>query len=295
MKENRQLIKEENVMELIRLLHEHNMEKAADNLFEIATYIDVMEKKMDFVRQELETVKGQLHKMEEREAEKGLKQTLKSAAGKLEQNCIAVKGKLTEVKAEIRAKAGEIVTAAKQKGKSALNRVSEFLGIKKKLQTIRQGVQHSMENVDKSIERIDAFGTGIREANHKIANTFRVFVGRTEKEYGEKRFSKTELVKKSFLAKKKLLSGILNLADTAIEKTDRLAAEVKQYQAVQTDRDLTDTADMEAVDLGIIASVAEQEFRYGAEAFEAYQREAAKTMTEEQAVKNVPVKSRKSR
>lgn len=58
--------------------------------------------------------------MEEREAEKGLKQTLKRAVSKLEQDCHAMKEKLFEVKAEIKAKAGEIVTAAKQKGKAAV-------------------------------------------------------------------------------------------------------------------------------------------------------------------------------
>ena len=39
----------------------------------MAAYVDVMEKKMDSVLDELTTVKNQLHKMEEREAEKGLK------------------------------------------------------------------------------------------------------------------------------------------------------------------------------------------------------------------------------
>ncbi len=51
-----------------------------------------------------------------------------------------------------------------------------------------------------------------------------------EKECGEKKFSKTELIKKPFHAKRKLLSGILNCADAAIEKTKQLAADVKQYQ-----------------------------------------------------------------
>ncbi len=130
--------------------------------------------------------------MEEREKEKGLKQTLKRAVSKLEQDCHAMKEKLFEVKAEIRAKAGEIVTAAKQKGKVALNKVSEFLGIKKKLHNIHQNVQESIEDVDKSIGKIDAFGTGMREVGQKIANTFRTFADKPEKEYGEKKFSKTE-------------------------------------------------------------------------------------------------------
>ena len=292
---NVELTKEKNLMELLDLLRKNNMKEAANSIFEMAAYVDVMEKKMDSVLDELTTVKNQLHKMEEREAEKGLKQSLKRAVNKLEQDCKAMKEKLFEVKAEIKAKAGEIVTAAKQKGKAALNKVAEFLGIKKKLEGIRQNVQESIADVDKSIGKIDAFGTGMREAGQKVANTFRTFADKPEKEYGEKKFSKTELIKKPFQAKRKLLSGILNCADAAIEKTEQLAADVKQYQTDKAEREMGSVDSMEAVNPVELAMVAEPEFQYGAEAFEAHQQETTKAMATDKATKNVPVKNGKSR
>lgn len=292
---NVELTKEKNLMELLDLLRKNNMKEAANNIFEMAAYVDVMEKKMDSVLEELVTVKDQLHKMEEREAEKGLKQSLKRAVNKLEQDCEAMKEKLFEVKTEIKAKAGEIVTAAKQKGKSALNKVAEFLGIKKKLENIRQNVQESIADVDKSIGKIDAFGTGMREAGQKIANTFRTFADKPEKEYGEKKFSKTELIKKPFQAKRKLLSGILNCVDAAIEKTEQLATDVKKYQTDKAEREMGSVDSMEPVNPVELAVVAEPEFQYGAEAFEAHQQETAKEMTTDKATKNEPVKNGKSR
>ena len=294
MTQTMQLTKEQNLMELLELLRKNNMKEAANSIFEMAAYVDVMEKKMDSVLEELVTVKDQLHKMEEREAEKGLKQSLKRAVNKLEQDCKAMKEKLFEVKTEIKAKAGEIVTAVKQKGKAALNRVAEFLGIKKKLEGIRQNVQESIADVDKSIGKIDAFGKGMREAGQKIANTFRTFADKPEKEYGEKKFSKTELIKKPFQAKRKLLSGILNCADAAIEKTERLAAEVKQYQMDKAGQERGNAGSVETVNPVELASVAEPEFQYGAEAFEAHQQKAEKTATKDKATKNEPVKSGKS-
>lgn len=295
MAENVELTKEKNLTELIALLRKNNMSEAANNIFEMAAYVDVMEKKMDSVLQELVTVKDHLHKMEEREAEKGLKQSLKRAVNKLEQDCKTMKEKLFEVKAEIKAKAGEIVTAAKQKGKATLNKVAEFLGVKKKLENIRQNVQESIADVDKSIGKIDAFGTGMREAGQKIANTFRTFADKPEKEYGEKKFSKTELIKKTFQAKRKLLSGILNCADAAIQKTERLAADVKQYQTDKAEREIGSIGNMEAVNLAELARVAEPEFQYGAEVFEAHQQEAEKAIKTDKATKNVPVKNGKNR
>lgn len=295
MTENVQLTKEQNILELVELLRRNNMQEAANNIFEMAAYVDVMEKKMDSVLEELGTVKDQLRKMEEREAEKGLKQTLKRAVNKLEEDCQAMKEKLLEVKAEIKAKAGEIVTAAKQKGKAALNRVSEFLGVKKILQDFRWNIQESIDDVDKSIGKIDAFGKGMREAGQKIANTFRTFANKPEKEYGEKKFSKTELIKKPFQAKRKLLSSILNCADAAIEKTEQLAADVKQYQTDKAERETGSMGNMEAVNPVEFARVAEPEFQYGAEAFEAHQKEAEKITIKNSATKNAPVKSGKSR
>ncbi len=100
-----------------------------------------------------------------------------------------MKEKPFEVRTEIKTRAGEIVTATKQKGKAALNKVAEFLGIKKKLEGIRQNVQESIADVDKSTGKIDAFGTGMRETGQKITNTFRTFADKPEKEYGEKKFS----------------------------------------------------------------------------------------------------------
>ena len=267
--ENNQLTKDQGIVELLELLRKNDMKEAANSIFEMASYVDVMEKKMDSVLQELTTVKEQLHKMEEREAERGLKPALKRSAEKLEQNCMAVKEKLSEVKADIKAKAAEIVTAAKQKGKAALNRVSEFFGIKKKLENIRENVQESIAEVERSIGKVEAFGMGMREAGQKIANTFRAFADKPEKEYGEKKFSKTELMKKPLQAKRKLLCGILNCVDAAIEKTEKLARDVRQQRA---DRDRQGAGGMEIVSPAALAMVAEQEFQYGAEAFEAYQK-----------------------
>ena len=106
--------------------------------------------------------------------------------------------------------------------------------------------------------------------------------------------SKTELIKKPFQAKRKLLSGILNCVDATIKKTERLAADVKQYQTDKAEREKADIGDVEAVNPVDLAVVAEPKFQYGAEAFEAHQKEAEKATTKDDVIKNVPVKSGKS-
>lgn len=177
-----------------------------------------------------------------------------------------MKEKISGVKSDIKQKAGEIAAAFRQKGKEALNKAAEFLGIKKKLQDIRQNVQKTITEVDKTIVKIDAFGTGMREAGQKIANAFRVLVDKPEKEYGEKNFSKTGLVKKPFEAKRKLLSGILKLTDAAIEKTEQLAADVRQYQVHKAGQEKEKRTKAETVFPN--SSAVESGYQYGADAFE---------------------------
>ena len=49
MTENVELTKEKNLTELIDLLRKNNMQEAANNIFEMAAYVDVMENKINTV------------------------------------------------------------------------------------------------------------------------------------------------------------------------------------------------------------------------------------------------------
>lgn len=273
-----QLTNDQQVMELVKLLNQNNLKEAANNIFEMAAYVDSMEKKMDSVIRELASVKDQLHRMEARDAEKGLKQTVQRAVDKLEQGYHAVKEKISDVKSDIKQKAGEIATAFRQKGKEALNKAAEFLGIKKRLQDIKQNVQKAITEVDKTIAKIDAFGTGMREAGQKIANAFRTLADKPEKEYGEKNFSKTGLVKKPFEAKRKLLSGILKLTDAAIEKTEQLAADARQYQVDKAGQEKENRTKAETAFPS--PYVEEGGYQYGADAFEMSVNNSVGTVTD---------------
>ncbi len=84
-------------------------------------------------------------------------------------------------------------------------------------------------------------------------------------------------------------------ADVAIEKTEQLAIDVKQYQTDKVERDTSSVGNMESVKLAALARVVEPEFQYGVEVFEAHQKEAEKVMTKDNVTKNVSVKSGESR
>lgn len=290
-----EMTKDQIIKELIELLNQNQQKGAANDVFEMAAYIDAMEEKMDAVLQGLADVRKQLAEMEKRKERKAVVKVISETVDKLEAQCQKMIQQLFEVKTEVKDKAAEIVAEVKQNGKKALNKVSEFLGIREKLQKIRQNVQESIADVDKSIAKVDALGTGMREAMQKAANTIRSFTDKPEKEYGEKKFSKTELLKKPLQTKRKLLSGILSCADAAIGKVEKLSDDVKKYQSDRADQEVNRVAGEIFAAPARFSSVAEPEYQYGAEAFEAQQEEVAKAMSESVVIKNAPVIESKKR
>lgn len=88
---------------------------------------------------------------------------------------------------EMKEKANEIITEFK-KGKEALNKVSEFFGIKKKLEKIRDKVREGIGETDITLARIDGFTEEVHVANQQIANSLRVLSGKEQKDYSQKIF-----------------------------------------------------------------------------------------------------------
>ncbi len=76
---------------------------------------------------------------------------------------------------------------------------------------------------------------------------------------------------------------------------EKLSADVKQYQSERTDREVERMAGAEMIDPIALSRVAEPEYQYGAEAFEAQQQETTKVMSESMATKDIPAMNGKSR
>ena len=94
--------------------------------------------------EELSEVRLQLKEIKEDTLINNIKKTLSEAADRLENRCNEIKMQLFEVKESMKTKAHEIVNDFKKKGKSALNKVSEFFGVKEKLQKMRDSVKEGI-------------------------------------------------------------------------------------------------------------------------------------------------------
>ena len=261
------LLKDEMIMELLELLKHNNMPKEAKHTFEFCADVDSLEKKLDSMTEELTNVKQQLKNMQEDTVLNNLKTQIQTAAERLQERCNAMKEQLYVVKDNIRSKASEIVVEVKKKGKAALNKISELLGVKEKIVSIRELVKESQKDVISTITKIDAFGAGMREANQKIANTFRTFADREAVDYAQKdrKVTKTEMVKKPWITKKKILEAMELRLDGAIDKAENLERDVEIDCMVKMFNEQMDKPHAKSE-----VTMAEPEYRYGADAFEAY-------------------------
>ena len=274
------LTNEEVIRELLELLKKNAMKEQANDVFEICSYVDGLEKKIDSMTEELTNMQNQFKEMQEDTLVNNAKKVLLEAQERLNVRCEQIKSQVYEVKAQVRSTAKSIVEEAKVKGRIALYRASEFLGIKKRLLDIRENVREAIKTTDKNIAKTALLTKGLREAGQTAANAFRTFADKPEVDYSQK--EQKHPITKAVLAlmkavKKMLVSMELHL-DASIDKLDNLAMNVQldkeKHMENEKKQEQTEPerAEAERVEADVVYSpmVAEpQEYQYNADAFEA--------------------------
>ena len=282
MEAGKTLTNEEVIRELLELLKKNAMKEQANDVFEICSYVDGLEKKIDSMTEELTNMQNQIKEMQEDTLVNNAKKALSEAQERLNTRCEQIKSQVLEVKEQVKSTAKSIVDEAKAKGRTALYRVSEFLGIKKRLLDIRENVRGAIKTTDKDIAKTALLAKGFREAGQTAANAFRTFADKPEVDYSQKeqKHPITKAVLAPMKAVRKLFVSMELHLDASIDKLDNLAMNVqldkeKYMENVKTkeqEQTEPERAEAERVEAEVVYSpmVAEpQEYQYNADAFEA--------------------------
>ena len=280
MEAGKTLTNEEVIRELLELLKKNAMKEQANDVFEICSYVDGLEKKIDSMTEELTNMQNQIKEMQEDTLVNNAKKALSEAQERLNARCEQIKSQVLEVKAQVKSTAKSIVDEAKVKGRNALYRVSEFLGIKKRLHDIRENVRGAIKTTDKDIAKTALLAKGFREAGQTVANAFRTFADKSEVDYSQK--EQKHPITKPVLAPMKAVRKLFVLMelhlDASIDKLDNLAMNVQldkekhMENAKAQEQTEPEMAEAERVEAEIVYApmVAEpQEYQYNADAFEA--------------------------
>ena len=286
MEAGKTLTNEEVIRELLELLKKNAMKEQANDVFEICSYVDVLEKKIDSMTEELTNMQNQIKEMQEDTLVNNAKKALSEAQERLNARCEQIKSQVLEVKAQVKSTAKSIVDEAKAKGRAALYRVSEFLGIKKRLLDIRENVRGAIKTTDKNIAKTALLAKGFSEAGQTAANAFRTFADKPKVDYSQKeqKHPITKAVLAPMKAVRKLFVSMELHLDASIDKLDNLAMNVQldkekhMENAKAQEQTEPERAEAERVESEIVYSpmVAEpQEYQYNADAFENYLRDNA--------------------
>ena len=286
MEAGKTLTNEEVIRELLELLKKNAMKEQANDVFEICSYVDGLEKKIDSMTEELTNMQNQIKEMQEDTLVNNAKKALSEAQERLNTRCEQIKSQVLEVKAQVKSTAKSIVDEAKVKGRNALYRVSEFLGIKKRLLDIRENVRGAIKTTDKDIAKTALLAKGFREAGQTAANAFRTFADKPEVDYSQK--EQKHPITKAVLAPMKAVRKLFVLMelhlDASIDKLDNLAMNVQidkekhKGNVKSVEQTEPERAEAERVEAEVVYSpmVAEpQEYQYNADAFENYLRDNA--------------------
>ena len=280
MEAGKTLTNEEVIRELLELLKKNAMKEQANDVFEMCSYVDGLEKKIDSMTEELTNMQNQIKEMQEDTFVNNAKKALSEAQERLNTRCEQIKSQVLEVKAQVKSTAKSIVYEAKEKGRTALYRVSEFLGIKKRLLDIRENVREAIKTTDKDIAKTALLAKGLREAGQTAANAFRTFADKQEVDYSKKeqKYPITKAVIAPMKTVKKILVSRELHLDASIDKLDNLAMNVQldkekhMENAKAQEQTEPERAEAERVEAEVVYSpmVAEpQEYQYNADAFEA--------------------------
>ena len=284
MEAEKTLTNEEIIRELLDLLKKNTMKEQANDVFEICTYVDGLEKKIVSMTEELTSMQDQIKKMQEDTLINNAKKALTEAQERLNARCEQIKSQVSEIKVQVKSTAKNIVDETKAKGRAALYRVTEFVGIKKRLLNVRTVVKDTIVSTDRDIARTALLAKGFREAGQTVNNAFRTFADKPEMDYSQKE-QKHPLTKAALApmkAVRKLLVSMELHLDASIDKLDNLAMNVQLDKEKRMEQ--TKDKEQKALDTEreIIYSpmVAEpQEYKYNADAFEARKTSEAKQET----------------
>ena len=211
---------QEHLKEFFKQLNENGQRQEAAEFSALVTQLSNMEQQYSAVLSELQAVRGQLDRIQD----KGIKSALLKGVSAIQEKVTQAKEQLTHIKADLSQSVKKALSNVKQQGISALNKAVDFIGIKTALADMRESLQSSISRTQKSIDRINAIGSELHALNEHSRNLGRVLTGREAKELTARNEDKGVLaaVAKPLKKSKSMLENMEKGVTRAIQSVDRL-------------------------------------------------------------------------
>lgn len=228
------LMDNEHVKTLFVILQDNT--KDTSGLAALINCVQDMETFVSKAENRLEDMKCQLDEMKEiidHPIKSALQKTIKS----LETKVATIKEQLSKLKTNIVEGCKNAVTAFKEKGISALDKLASFFRVKEGLQSVKNDTVKGVANCDKSIAKINNFSKEYHETGRHLKNMVRVLTGKPSINTAKESGKLAKLVSAPYRAEKACLLGIRNQVNKMITALDKLEqkAEAKRNERAEAD------------------------------------------------------------
>lgn len=187
--------------------------------------MDGMHRRLDVALRELAQVRGELARMQEG-PEKGF---LAHAMEAVEKRLSVMRQGLLEMKEQLINGAKEAVEGVRKSGINALDKAVSAVGIKKGLEEMQQSLAGSIEDVRKSIEKLEMMGQELRSVGGHLKNAGRAALGREQQEVDGGMEGRFQAALLSPLRKERgILNWVNNLVLAAIGSVECLEREAEK-------------------------------------------------------------------
>lgn len=229
---NATLLDNQYVKELYSILNNHH--KNTDGLSALLNHVSAMEAFVKHAEDRIAEMKSQLDEIKEIQGHP-LKNTLQAAIRSLEKVVAAMKERINSVKASIAEGCKNAVTAFKENGIAALDKLASFFDVKGGLQALRKDIDNAIRIDGRAVEKINAFAKEYHSAGRAVKNMARVLVGKEplSKEKAAGKLAKA--ISAPFIAEKTILSAMRRSVNKAITGLENLEARAWAKKSVQNE------------------------------------------------------------
>ena len=213
------------VQELLGILKDNGKDVAG--LMAIFDHINGMEDFVKAAENQILDMKAQLTDMKEVQ-DHPIKTVLQKTIKALETKVVEIKNHIAELKANVVEGCKNAVAAFKQKGISALNKLSVFFSIKPALQAINRSCETTVKRCENSIEKIEAFSREYNTAGRALKNMARMLIGKEPIDTPTEIGKLAKALCAPYQAEKVCMEGIRNAADKAMGGLESLEASAEK-------------------------------------------------------------------
>lgn len=211
---------QEHLKEFFKLLSQNGQQQEASEFSSLVTQLNQMEKQYTAVLSELKAVREQLESIQDN----GIKATVTKSVSSAQQKVEQAKYQLGHIRTSLSDMVKQTLAAVKQHGISALNKAADFMGIKAALNDMRDNLNASISDTQKSIDRINAVGSELHALNEHGKNLGRALIGKEAAELTQRNEDKGVLaaIAKPLKKSKAMLEGMEKGVTRALQSIDRL-------------------------------------------------------------------------